>query len=372
MLMKRVLVTGANGFVGKNLCLRLGMMDDIEIVKYDIDDSFSLIEDTIRTVDFVFHLAGVNRPDSVEGFYSGNTDFTKALVSLIRDCGVKPGFVFSSSIQAELDNDYGKSKKIAEDAVLDMKDITDVFVYRLHNVFGKWCRPNYNSVVATFCNNIMRGLPIAINDPNRVMELVYIDDIIDEFVHLVNGFPPKNRAGDYCYIKPKYEITLGDLSKKIMGFKSDLNGIEVPETGDDFTKKFFSTFVSYAKSDDIIFEPNVHSDQRGRFIELLRTESAGQVSVSVSKPGIVRGNHFHDTKMEKFIVLSGEARISFRHMATGDMMTFNVSGESPEIVTIPVGYTHNIENCGERDMVLLIWANEKFDSDKPDTYFAEV
>jgi len=368
----RILVTGADGFIGKNLCLRFGTFENVEVIKYDVGDRFSLIEDTIDDVDFVFHLAGVNRPENAEEFYAGNTDFTKSLVRLISDRKAHLGFVMSSSIQAALDNDYGKSKKMAEDAVLSLADRMPVYVYRLHNVFGKWCKPNYNSVVATFCHNIMRDLPISVNDTDRVMELVYIDDVVDEFVSLVCGATPQNKESEYCYIKPKYDITLGKLAGMLGGFKKDLQGTSVPGVGDRFAKILFSTFISYAEAGDVFFDPKMNVDERGSFTELIHTESAGQVSVSVSKPGVVRGNHFHDTKIEKFIVLSGEARIAFRHMASGERMEFLVNGEQPRIVTIPVGYTHNIENTGTGDMVLLIWANENFDRSRPDTFSEEV
>jgi UDP-2-acetamido-2,6-beta-L-arabino-hexul-4-ose reductase len=368
----RILVTGAEGFVGKNFCLRFGTFENVEVIKYDINSPFSLIEDAIDDVDFVFHLAGVNRPENAEEFYVGNSDFTESLVRLISDRKAHLGFVMSSSIQAALDNDYGKSKKMAEDAVLSLADRMPVYVYRLHNVFGKWCRPNYNSVVATFCYNVMRGLPLSVNSQGRIMELVYIDDVVDEFVSLAHGAAPQSKEGEYCYIKPKYDITLEKLAKMIEGFKRDLQHTSIPEIGDMFTKILFSTFVSYAEADDVFFDPKIHIDERGSFTELIHTESAGQVSVSVSKPGVTRGNHFHDTKMEKFIVLSGEARIAFRHMASGERMEFLVNGEQPRIVTIPAGYTHNIENTGAGDMILLIWANENFDRGRPDTFFGEV
>jgi UDP-2-acetamido-2,6-beta-L-arabino-hexul-4-ose reductase len=368
----KVLVTGANGFIGKNLRLRLGTMPGVEVVPYDIEDDFALIESCIADVDFVFHLAGVNRPDKVEEFYSGNTDLTKALVDLMIEKDATPAVVLASSIQAALENDYGKSKRLAEEAVLSLRGRAAVYVYRFHNVFGKWCRPHYNSVVATFCSNIMRGQPIVVNDPARVMELVYIDDIVDEFALLLRGGEPRYPVGDLFEVRPVYEIRLDELARAIEGFKDDLAGILVPETGDPFTRKLFSTFVSYAERGDILATPQLHEDQRGSFAELIHTRGAGQVSVSVSKKGVVRGNHFHDTKMEKFIVVHGRARIAFRHMATGDTMEFEVSGDAPQIVTIPVGYTHNIENTGEGDMVLLIWANELFDPERPDTFFDEV
>ena len=367
----KVLVTGAGGFIGKNLCLRLSTIDGVDLIKYDIEDSFSCLEDAIDKVDIIFHLAGVNRPESTEEFYSGNTDFTKSLVALIWDRGAKPTVVMSSSIQAALSNDYGKSKALAEEAVLSLSGQTQAYVYRLQNVFRKWCRPNYNSVVATFCYNIMHDLPIIVNDPTRSLDLVYIDDIVDEFVSLARGGVPKHQSGAYNSIEPVYSISLGELSEKLYGFKKSLQSTCVPPVGGVFTKKLFSTFLSYAEACDIVLNPKKNEDERGSFTELINTVDMGQVSVLISKKGITRGNHFHDTKMEKFIVLKGKARINLRHMITNDKMTFDVSSEDQTIVTIPVGYTHNIENLGD-ELILLIWANENFDPKTPDTYYEEV
>ena len=367
----KVLVTGSGGFIGKNLICRLNHADGIEAIPFDVGDDFKIIEDQISEFDFIFHLAGINRPDDAKEFYLGNTDFTLSIVELIKSKGLKIPFVFSSSVQAALDNDYGKSKKLAEDALLSLGEDYPIFVYRLANVFGKWCRPNYNSVVATFCHNIMRGLPIQISDSRNELNLIYVDDVVDEFINVLKGDSPSYREGKYCHVNPVYSITLGELAETLHGFKEILKSEYLPSVEDDFSKKLFSTFVSYGTQDDFVFSPKVNSDQRGSFIELLKSEKGGQVSVSVSKKGVTRGNHYHDTKMEKFIVIKGEARITLRHLGNDEMLVFDVDGECMQEVTIPVGYTHNIENLGD-ELILLIWVNEEFDNEKPDTYAESV
>ena len=367
----KVLVTGSEGFIGKNLILRLKHTEDIEYIPYDIEYDFEKIETHIEEVDFIFHLAGVNRPENTEEFYSGNTDLTISIVELIKSKELKIPIVFSSSIQAELDNDYGKSKKLAEDVLLSLGEDYPVYIFRLNNVFGKWCKPNYNSVVATFCHNIVKGIPIEISDRGNELNLIYIDDIIDEFINILQSGNPTWREGQYCYVKPLYTITLGELADTLYKFKEMLKGIHVPSTGDVFTKKLFSTFVSYGSQNDFVLMPKINSDQRGSFTELIKNENTGQVSVSFSKAGVTRGGHFHDTKMERFIVLKGNARITFRHVITDEIMVFDVDGEHMQIVTIPVGHTHKIENMGD-ELILLLWGNEEFDPDKPDTYADEV
>jgi UDP-2-acetamido-2,6-beta-L-arabino-hexul-4-ose reductase len=368
----KVLVTGANGFVGNNLCMRIRARDDIELIKYDIGDDFSRIENHIVTAKYVFHLAGVNRPKDAAEFYLGNSDFTISLVELIKKTNAKATVIMSSSIQATLDNDYGKSKKLAEDAILSLAGQNNVYVYRFHNIYGKWCKPNYNSVVATWCNNIMRSEQICVSNPDKEIELVYIDDVVDEFMALIEGGEPSEIVGEYCYIHPRDSIRLDDLAEQIIGFKGDLDNLRVPETGDRFVKNLFSTFLSYAKAPDISKYAQMHNDDRGSFTELVHTLKSGQISVSLTRPGIVRGNHYHNTKVEQFAVVRGNARIRFRHVLTNERMDFTVSGETSQIITIPPGYTHNIENTGSEDLVLVIWANECFDPNNPDTYYEEV
>lgn len=368
----KVLVTGSNGFIGKNLISHLQENDDIEILQYDKDTPFKLIEENIQDIDFIYHLAGVNRPKDNSEFFKGNTDLTGQILDLITAKNLSIPFLITSSIQAIRDNDYGKSKKMAEDVVLKYGEKNPVYVYRLHNVFGKWCRPNYNSVVATFCNNIANDLEISINDENTELELIYIDDIVNEFVNLLYTRKASNVEGNICYIRPVYKITLGKLAEMLKSFKESMNSIFVPNTGDEFIKKMYSTYISYVPVQKMAIEAVKNVDERGSFTELVKTNTSGQVSISFSKQGIVRGNHYHHTKMERFIVVKGHAKIKFTHIITKESYEFEVDENNIKIVTIPVGYTHNIENIGDGEMILVIWGNELFDKENPDTYFMEV
>lgn len=368
----KVLVTGANGFIGKNLISHLQEMENIEILKYDIDTPFSLIDENIQNIDFIYHLAGVNRPKDNSEFFKGNTDLTKQILDLIKSKNLSIPFLITSSIQATRDNDYGKSKKMAEEEVLEYGKNNPAYVYRLHNVFGKWCKPNYNSVVATFCNNIARNIEITVNDENAELELIYIDDIVQEFINLLLTQKAEYMENNICYIKPVYKITLGKLAETIKNFKESMNSIFVPNTGDEFIKKLYSTYISYVPVEKMTVDAVQNIDARGSFTELIKTNTAGQVSISVSKPGVVRGNHYHHTKIERFIVVKGHAKIKFTHIVTKESYEFEVDDKNIQIVTIPVGYTHNIENVGNDEMVLVIWCNELFDKEKPDTFFMEV
>jgi UDP-2-acetamido-2,6-beta-L-arabino-hexul-4-ose reductase len=365
----KVLVTGSSGFIGKNLCQHLKEMKDIEVLLFDKEDSFSVIEKNIKDIKFIFHLAGINRPENVEEFYKGNTDLTKSIIELLNENKLNTPILMTSSIQAVKDNDYGKSKKLAEDILLSYKNS---IIFRLHNVFGKWCRPNYNSVVATFCYNVAHNIDLTINDPNAEIELIYIDDIVKEFINILNGNNPSHKEDSYCYIEPRYKVTIGELAEKIKASKNSMESILVLQTGDDFTKKLFSTYLSYVELDDMVFTPKMNIDQRGSFTELIKTIDSGQVSVSVSKPGVFRGNHYHHTKMEKFIVIKGTAKITFKHVITGEIKEYLVDDKELKIVNIPVGYTHKIENTGNDEMILLLWCNEIFDPNTPDTYAMEV
>ena len=365
----KVLVTGSNGFIGKNLISHLNEVENVDVIKFDKDDIFeNVIESQIDSIDFIFHLAGVNRPQSVEEFYSGNSDLTKRIVDLLKNRNIP--LLITSSIQAELDNDYGKSKKIAEEYISN--NLTNYYIYRLHNVFGKWCRPNYNSVVATFCYNISHDLEITVNDPNKELDLIYIDDIVKEFISVMNGNNPDEKNGEYCYINPRYSVSLGYIANKLYEFKDSMSSIYVPNTGNDFVKKLYSTYISYLELEQTVVNATKNIDERGAFVELLRTKECGQFSVSYSKPGIVRGNHYHHTKLERFIVIKGRAKISFSSVVSDDKYSFVVDENDIKIVTIPVGYTHNIENIGDSEMILAIWCNELFDKENPDTFFRKV
>lgn len=365
----KVLVTGAKGFIGKNLVARLKYEDDVEITEFDADDDLNEMLSNIDKYDFIFHLAGINRPKDVSEFYKGNSDLTSSIINTLIEKKLNIPIVFTSSIQAALDNDYGKSKKQAEDALLKYDNS---IIYRLHNVFGKWCRPNYNSVIATFCYNIANDIKITIDDENKELELVYVDDIVNEFIKIMKGGSPSQEEDRICYIVPRYKKTLGYIADLIKSFKVDMESINVPETGDDFIKKLFATFVSYIDISKMSAKSKMNIDDRGSFTELVHTVSCGQFSVSTSKPGIVRGNHYHHTKMERFIVVKGTAKISFRQIFSDEVYTYDVDETNIQIVTIPPGYTHKIENVGDTEMVLFLWCNEIFDKDKPDTYFMEV
>lgn len=368
----KVLVTGSNGFIGKNLISHLQEIEDVEVIKYDKENSFEEIEKNIEEVDFIYHLAGVNRPKDNSEFFKGNTDLTKQILDLIESKNLSIPFLITSSIQAIRDNDYGKSKKLAEEVVLEYGKNNPAYVYRLHNVFGKWCRPNYNSVVATFCNNIAKGIDISIDDPNTELNLIYIDDIVKEFINVLYSKKASFKENNYCIISPRYNITLGELAAHIKSFKNSMNSISVPNTGNDFVKKLYSTYISYVPLKELAVSAKKNVDERGSFTELVRTEQCGQFSISMSKPGIVRGNHYHHTKLERFIVIKGHAKIKFTSVIDNTSYEFEVSDKDIKIVTIPVGYTHNIENVGESEMILAIWCNELFDKNYPDTYFKPI
>lgn len=367
----RVLVTGSKGFIGKNLVVHLSEMSNVEILEFDKDAKFSDIEKDIDNIDYIFHLAGVNRPKDATEFYEGNADLTQQLVDLLKSKNVRIPIIYASSIQAALDNDYGKSKKQAEDVILDYGNGS--LVYRFHNVFGKWCRPNYNSVVATFCNNIATGQEITIDDRSKELELIYIDDIAYEFKKIISGGKPTEKQGDYCFINPRYKVSLGYIADLLRQFKDELQTIFVPATGDDFVKKLHATFVTYLPFNELIATATKNSDDRGDFTELIRTHQAGQVSISTTRPGITRGQHYHHTKIEKFIVVKGKAEVGFTNILDDtDNYYFDVDDSVIQIVTIPPGYIHNIKNIGKEDMIMVLWGNELFNKELPDTYAKNV
>ncbi len=368
----KILITGAKGFVGKNLVPMLKLNGYENLFLYDIDSTEDELSKYTKECDFVFHLAGVNRPKEEKEFMEGNFGFTSLLLENLIKNNNKAPVLITSSIQAALDNPYGKSKKAGEDLIFSYgkENGVETFVYRLPNVFGKWCRPNYNSAVATFCNNIANGLPITVNDPNVDMKLVYIDDVVNEFLRVLEGKANKN--GEFCYVPTIHEIKLGKIVSLIEGFKASRDTRFVPDQMDAFSKKLYATYLSYLPKDNFSYPLKMNVDERGSFTEFLKTDEYGQVSVNISKPGIVKGNHYHYTKNEKFLVVSGKAAIRFRKPDDDEIIEYIVSGENLEVVDIPTGYTHNIENIGEGDLVTIMWANEKFDPENPDTYFLKV
>ena len=367
----KVLITGANGFVGKNLRSFLSLNKDIEVFNYDIDSTIEDLDKYTSECDFVYHLAGVNRPKDPKEFMEGNFGFTSTLLEKLKEHNNKAPIMISSYIQAALDNDYGKSKKAGEDLIFayGKENNVKVYVYRFPNLFGKWCRPNYNSVIATFCNNIAHNEEIKIDDDKKELTLAYIDDVCEEVIKCLNDNPTKN--GDYCVVPITYTKTLGYIASLIKSFKENSKKIMVPSTGDEFTKKLYATYISYVPLDEMVVDLVEHRDERGVFCELIRTKECGQVSVSTTNPKIIRGGHYHHTKMERFIVIKGKAEIEFEQIYTHEKYKFNVSGDKLQYVTIPVGYQHRINNVGDDELVLLLWANELFDENKSDTYVME-
>ena len=381
----KILVTGAHGFVGKNLCVALyniangkdktrGIDSDITVFEYDIDTDKALLDTFCKECDFVFHLAGVNRPQNTEEFMQGNFGFTSVLLQTLKKYNNTCPVMISSSIQAALDNPYGVSKKAGEDLLFSYANETGakVLVYRLPNVFGKWCRPNYNSAVATFCNNIANDLPIQVNDPSVNMTLVYIDDVVDELINALKG--EENRNDDYCFVPVEHKITLGEIVDLIYSFSNQPKDLIMPEIPlGSFAKKLYSTYLSYLPKEKVAFPLKMNVDTRGSFTELIKSEKCGQVSVNISKPGITKGQHWHNTKWEFFIVVSGKGLIQQRKIGTDEVLEFYVSGDKIETVHMLPGYTHNIINLSDTEnLVTVMWANESFDPNKPDTFFEEV
>lgn len=368
----KILVTGANGFVGKNLVLELKNQGFTDVFTYDVDTDPALLDVYCKEAGFVFHLAGVNRPQDPAEFMEGNFGFTSTLLDTLKKSNNTCPVMISSSSQAALDNPYGQSKKAGEELMFAYSRETGarVLVYRFPNVFGKWCRPNYNSAVATFCSNIAGDLPIQVNDRSAVMNLVYIDDVVEELLRAVTGSP--NREGDYCVVPVYYTTTLGEIVDLIYSFRASREERSIPDMTDELTSKLYSTYLSYLPVDQFSYPLKMNTDNRGSFTEFLRTPERGQVSINVSKPGITKGNHWHHSKNEKFLVVSGKGMIRFRRIGSDEIIEYPVSGDVLEVVDIPTGYTHNIENIGDTEMVTVMWANECFNPDKPDTYFLEV
>ena len=396
-----ILITGAAGFVGKNLTVSLEAIRDGkdrrfpgltigELYLYDVDSPASLLEEACRKADFVFHLAGVNRPQNPDEFMQGNFGFTSRLLDTLKTYGNTCPVVLSSSIQATLigryDSDYGRSKKAGEELLFAYGEETGakVLVYRFPNLFGKWCRPNYNSAVATFCHNYANDLPITVNDPSVQLELLYIDDLVEEMIDALQGKPHRcefdgintvlQDDGRYCAAPVTHKVTLGEIVSLLDSFKAQPQTLVMPEIPhNSFSKKLYSTYLSYLPKEKVSFPLKMNVDPRGSFTELLRTANCGQFSVNISKPGITKGQHWHHTKWEFFIVVSGRGLIQMRKIGSDEVLNFEVSGEKIEAIHMLPGYTHNIINLSDtEDLVTLMWANELFDPNKPDTFFEVV
>jgi len=393
----KILITGAKGFVGQNLCAALHeiktghdqrpdhALSDVEVYAYDLDNRMDELDAWCKDCDFVFNLAGVNRPKDPAEFMAGNFGFASDLLSLLRKHGNTCPVMLSSSVQASLTGRYagsvyGESKKAGEDLFFAYGKETgaEVLVYRFPNVFGKWCRPNYNSAIATFCHNTANSLPIQVNDPSVQMDVVYIDDVVEEMIQALRGHANKLEDG-YCMVPVHHETTLGVIADTILSFPRLREGLEVPQLDDPLTKKLYATYLSYLPAEDFIYDLKMNCDMRGSFTEIIRTPDRGQFSVNISKPGITKGNHWHHTKNEKFVVVRGEGLIQLRRIgkqpdgSDWPIHEYRVSGEKIQVVEMIPGYTHNIINLSEtEDLVTFMWANEPFDPAKPDTFFEKV
>jgi len=371
--MKKALITGSRGFIGKNLAEALSRRPDTEVTSFDSGDAISNLSRLLADADIVYHLAGVNRPQRVEEFESVNTGLTARIVSILEETGARPEIVFTSSTQARMDNPYGRSKRKAEEILADYSRATGspVHIYRLTNVFGKWCRPNYNSVVATFCHNVSHDIDISISDRDKEMELVYIDDVMASFTRLLDE-SSKDESMQFHEVNPVYRVSLGALADTIIQFGASRKTLVVPDLSDDFVQRLYATYLSYLETDDFSYRPDIKKDERGSLAELVKSEQFGQIFISTTHSGIVRGNHYHDTKVEKFFVLKGEALVRLRNIYDDTVVSYHVSGERIEVIDIPPGYTHSIENLSDDDMIVLFWASQIFDSENPDTHFSEV
>lgn len=368
----RVLVTGHKGFIGRNLMTHLKEQGRHEVLGVGREDTWDHVSSALTQADFIIHLAGINRPETDDEYMIGNVGFTEGLCTELERMGRKPPILFSSSIQAVLDNPYGRSKRAAENIIKQYagRTGTKAIIYRLPNVFGKWCRPNYNSVVATFCYNIARDLPITISDPNRELELAYIDDVVGAFLAELDR---DDQPGVYYRKIPvTHKITLGNLAETIRTFKATRQSLLTPDYADPFVHKLYATYLSYLDPDDFAYDLQQRVDARGALAEFIKSRHAGQIFVSRTKPGVTRGNHYHHTKTEKFLVVSGEAVVRFRSIDGDHVIEYPVRGEDFRVIDIPPGYTHSIENVGDTDLITLFWASEIFDPEKPDTYALNV
>lgn len=370
----RVLITGAKGFIGSNLQLRLRERSDVQIVCYNRDQSDGQLVELVKGVDFVFHLAGVNRSQDPSKFRICNTNLTRnlyqAVVAVARSSGRIIPILYTSSTQAAHDNAYGRSKREAEEMLKGMGQdpLVPVHIFRLTNVFGKWSRPNYNSVVATFCYNVARDLLIKVDDPDATLTLVYIDDVIDSFVQLMDGAAPISNVDGFAMVQPQYATTVGELARLIRAFRESRGALVTERVGAGLVRALYATYVSYLPVEAFAYDVPQHADQRGVFVEMLKTPDCGQFSFFTAHSGVTRGGHYHHSKTEKFLVIKGQALFRFRHMQIGKTHELQTSGDKPQVVETVPGWTHDITNIGSEEMVVMLWANEIFDRARPDTY----
>ena len=371
----KVLITGADGFIGRNLRLRLQERQDVEVVSCTHEHQTVQLPQLLEGVNFVFHLAGVNRPKDMNEFMTGNTGFTSDVCRAVADVAHSTGktipILFASSTQAAQDNPYGRSKRDAE-AILALAGqeapLVPVHIFRLPNIFGKWSKPNYNSVVATFCHNISRNLPIQINDASAPVRLVYIDDVIDHFIKTLDGVAPEIEADGFASVHPQYNTTVGELAHLIQSFYDSRSSLVTERVGAGLARALYATYVSYLPVKNFVYDIPQHADRRGVFVEMLKTPDCGQFSYFTAHPGETRGGHYHHSKTEKFLVIKGQALFRFRHMQTGETHEVTTSGDKPQIVDTVPGWTHDITNTGVEDMLVMLWANEIFDRVRPDTF----
>lgn len=367
-----VLVTGSDGFIGKNLIEVLNRIESVALLTFEKEDSIDNLYNKVKASDFIFHLAGVNRPMNSEDFYKGNCDLTQIIADLIKESAKRIPILMTSSVQVEHENDYGKSKRQGEIVLEKFAEETGnvVYIYRLPNVFGKWSRPNYNTVIATWCYNITHDLPIVVDDENYKMNLVYIDDVVSNFV---NHLDENSKKGvDHRKISPVYSRSLGEIRDLLYNFKGSRGNLLIPKVGRGFERALYATYLSFLPTDKFSYELKGYKDIRGTFYEFVKTIDSGQFSISTTAPGITRGNHYHNTKNEKFLVIKGKASIKLREIHGDKTIEYRVSDKKMEVVEMIPGYTHNITNIGDNEMVLLLWANETFDSENSDTYFLKV
>ena len=361
----KVVVTGAQGFIGKNILIHLRERADVQIAPFVRGDSLSSLPEKIKDADFIFHLAGINRPKDDAEFIVGNCELTRALCNAVKDSGRSIPIIYTSSIQAERENAYGSSKLMAEEALLALtrETGTPTYIYRLPNVFGKWCKPNYNSAVATFCYNVAHDLPIKINDPSSLIPLVYVDDVIADFLLVLDKRP----AHGYREVSPVYNITVGELARQLYEFKEGRTSLTMGPVGNGLIRALYSTYISYFTPEQFTYPLVKHEDARGVFVEMLKTHDSGQFSFFTAHPGVTRGGHYHHTKTEKFLVVKGAARFCFRHVESDEVYELDVSADKPEVVETIPGWSHDITNIGQDEMIVMLWANEIFDRQRPDT-----
>lgn len=370
----KVLVTGSQGFIARNLRQRLNERQDVEVLCFDTTNELNQLAVKLQDVDLVFHLAGVNRPQDPGEFLIGNRDFTETLCNAIGTASAAANksipVLFTSSIQADRDNDYGRSKRAAEEVVFAAAKGENVlaYVFRLPNVFGKWCRPNYNSAVATFCHNIAQGLPVQVHDRAAPLSLVYVDDVVERFINVMDGTDTAVDADGFATVTPHYSTTVGEVIDLIQRFKDSRQSLTTERVGTGLVRALYSTYVSYLPVDSFSYELKRHTDARGSFVEMLKTADSGQFSYFTAHPGVTRGGHYHHSKTEKFLVIKGKALFKFRHMQTGETHEIFTDGEHAEIVETIPGWTHDITNIGDDEMIVMLWANEIFDRSHPDTY----